>query len=41
MTVEAAPVERSAIPQAVREVAGDLLPDAPGGEDGNESAGPL
>jgi hypothetical protein len=29
MSVEAAPVERSAIPSAVRELAGDWLPDAP------------
>jgi hypothetical protein len=29
MSVEAAPVERSAIPSAVRELAGELLPDAP------------
>jgi hypothetical protein len=29
MSVEAAPVERSAIPSPVRELAGELLPDAP------------
>lgn len=29
MSAEAAPVERSDIPPAVRELAGDLLPDAP------------